>query len=38
MPCNPATVPAAVIPANFCDNTLATAPFFEGMGRRHKKG
>lgn len=27
MPCKPATVPAAVIPANFYDNTLATAPF-----------
>jgi len=27
MPCKTATVPAAVIPANFYDNTLATASF-----------
>jgi len=27
MPWKSATVPAAVIPANFYDNTLATAPF-----------
>jgi hypothetical protein len=27
MPCKTATVPAAVIPVNFYDNTLATASF-----------
>jgi hypothetical protein len=38
MPCKSATVPAAVNPVNFYDNTNATAQLFNRMGRRHKKG